>query len=253
MCSGRQGLRKQNGVLATSAEVSRSAGVTPLLSVREKPPPELAVLQRNQPQSVSEWLAQWVGSENVMPDGAGEEPAGIGGAAAALKTLHESPFSMLQSRSSRNTLGHAISQAMGPAAVRMAARQTMSARDRPDRLQPRQIDRERDTTSTLSSLKEQMKANLSGLDDAINVMDKNGRYRARQERRKRAMRAMEKDYQEQMKKNVKLALSDEEKIARQTNQIAKVLKDAIRSKRSLNGEVLSDIRSVFAAIDKVCH
>ena len=65
------------------------------------------------------------------------------------------------------------------------------------------------------------------------------------------MRAMEKDYQEQMKKNVKLALSDEEKIARQTNQIAKVLKDAIRSKRSLNGEVLSDIRSIFAAIDKV--
>ena len=118
------GLRKANGKMATSAEVSQSAGLTPLLSNRQKPPPALAAMQKGQPQSVSEWLAQWVGSVDVMPEGAGAEPAGVGGAAAALKTLHESPFYLLQSTTSRNTLGSAVSRAMGPAAVRQAARQT---------------------------------------------------------------------------------------------------------------------------------
>ena len=112
----------------------------------------------------------------------------------------------------------------------------MSARERGmDKKQQRQVDREMDNTSTLGSLKDQMKANLQGLDDAINVIDKNGRYRQRQERRKRAQRAMEKDWAAKQRQENKLVLSAEERLERQTTQIGKIIRDAIVRHPSQSG------------------
>lgn len=49
---------------------------------------------------------------------------------------------------------------------------------------------------------------------------------------------------------VKLQLADSEKLQRQTAQIGKVLRDAIASKRSVNGQAVDSIRSVFKSMDK---
>ena len=51
-------------------------------------------------------------------------------------------------------------------------------------------------------------------------------------------------------KSVKLELSAAEKLQRQTAQIGKIVRSAITSNRSLNGQGLDSIRSVFEAIDK---
>lgn len=51
-------------------------------------------------------------------------------------------------------------------------------------------------------------------------------------------------------KAVKNELSAAEKLQRQTAQIAKIVRDAIASKRSLNGKGMDSIRGVFEAIDK---
>lgn len=50
--------------------------------------------------------------------------------------------------------------------------------------------------------------------------------------------------------NVKLQLTESVKLQRQTAQIGKVLREAIASKRSLNGKPVDSIRSVFQSIDK---
>ena len=51
-------------------------------------------------------------------------------------------------------------------------------------------------------------------------------------------------------RDTKLVLSAEEKLARQTKQIGKIVRDAIASNRSLGGKAMKNIESVFKAIDK---
>ena len=135
MCDGPRGLRKLDlrgmptGRLSTRSEISLINGVTPLLSHRRKPAPQYRGLQEGQPQSVSEWLSQWSGSQKIMPDD-DDEPEGLGGTATALSTLHTSPFKHTCSSSSRSLLGQEVSRRLGPAGVRTAARLTMSAREK---------------------------------------------------------------------------------------------------------------------------
>jgi len=49
---------------------------------------------------------------------------------------------------------------------------------------------------------------------------------------------------------VKLLLTAEEKLERQTKQIGKIIRSAIKNNRSLGGKALKSIESVFKAIDK---
>ena len=52
------------------------------------------------------------------------------------------------------------------------------------------------------------------------------------------------------KKGAKIVLTAEQKLQRQTKQIGKIIRDAIRSKRSLGGKAMKNIEGVFKAIDK---
>ena len=51
-------------------------------------------------------------------------------------------------------------------------------------------------------------------------------------------------------KGIKLVLTKEQKLARQTKQIGKIIRDAIHAKRSLGGKAMKNIEGVFKAIDK---
>ena len=51
-------------------------------------------------------------------------------------------------------------------------------------------------------------------------------------------------------KGIKLVLTKEQKLARQTKQISKIIRDAIHAKRSLNGKGMKNVEGVFKAIDK---
>jgi hypothetical protein len=131
----------------------------------------------------------------------------VAATAAALKTLHTSPFSMLQSSSSRQVLAGALGRAMGepavfilepahidcdlpmsrlflsrniegengragPAAVRHAARLTLSQRRQGSGTMGLArhgsfVDRHMDNTSSLEDLKKRHRANLDALDAAV--------------------------------------------------------------------------------------
>ena len=51
-------------------------------------------------------------------------------------------------------------------------------------------------------------------------------------------------------KGIKLTLSADERLERQTTQISKIVRDSIQSKRSLGGKAMNNIEGVFRAIDK---
>ena len=51
-------------------------------------------------------------------------------------------------------------------------------------------------------------------------------------------------------KGIKLVLTKEQKLARQTKQIGKIIRDAIHAKRSLNGKGMKNVEGVFKAIGK---
>jgi hypothetical protein len=52
------------------------------------------------------------------------------------------------------------------------------------------------------------------------------------------------------KKGAKIVLTAEQKLQRQTKQIGNIIRDAIRSKRSLGGKAMKNIEGAFKAIDK---
>ena len=51
-------------------------------------------------------------------------------------------------------------------------------------------------------------------------------------------------------KATKLELTAEEKLERQTSQVGKIVRDAIKNNRSLGGKAVKSIEGVFKAIDK---
>ena len=178
------------------------------------------------------------------------EPA-VMATTTALKTLQKSPFSTLQSRESRAVLNGVMSRAMGPAAVRQAARLSLTAQGRTgaigtDSMRPIERDMAKLDAIPLDELKNQHRANLAGLDDAIKVVDKDDRYGQRMRRRKRAQEAMDRDFIQHKRKGNKLVLTQEQKVAAQLAAIAKTLSVAMENGRSLYGQRLSDAASTIA-------
>ena len=178
------------------------------------------------------------------------EPA-VMATTTALKTLHKSPFSTLQSRDSRAVLNGVMSRAIGPAAVRQAARLSLTAQGRTGAIgtgsmRPIERDMAKLDAIPLDELKKQHRANLAGLDDAIKVVDKDDRYGQRMRRRKRAQEAMDRDFIQHKRKGNKLVLTQEQKVAAQLAAIAKTLSAAMENGRSLYGQRLSDAASTIS-------